>query len=261
MKRALKTPRLAARLGLDAAMVLLFVTSLAFRVTGRQAHEWIGVAFCLLLAVHTFWNRGWYGNLFTGKYSARRAANTITSLALVAAMAALCVCGVLNSRHIFGFSQFIDGESVRRIHTFAAYWSLVLVGVHAGLHWEMITSAAARAFGRDGTRKTVPLPGWALASAVAGLGVWASFERDMGAKLFQGFSFDFWNPDSPFILFFACNLAIMGVYALAAHSCVRALKSAHGKQPRLASKGCADRQLQSGKKHDHQFFPPKEELI
>jgi hypothetical protein len=42
--------------------------------------------------------------------------------------------------------------------------------------------------------------------------VYASFDREMGAKLFLGYSFDFWNPDRPAVLFFTSNLAIMGVY-------------------------------------------------
>lgn len=56
MKLPLGAPRLAARLGFGAAMIVLFVTALAFRATGREAHEWVGMAFCLLLTVHTFWN-------------------------------------------------------------------------------------------------------------------------------------------------------------------------------------------------------------
>jgi hypothetical protein len=42
--------------------------------------------------------------------------------------------------------------------------------------------------------------------------VYASFDREMGAKLFLGYSFGFWAPDRPAILFFSHNLAIMGVY-------------------------------------------------
>jgi hypothetical protein len=44
-------------------------------------------------------------------------------------------------------------------------------------------------------------------------GVYASFDRGMGAKLFLGYSFDFWNSERPAVLFFSHNLAIMGVYA------------------------------------------------
>lgn len=213
-----RPPRLAIRLGLDGAMVLLFVSSLAFRSTGREAHEWIGVLFCTVLAVHTAWNWGWYKTIFAGKYGARRTISITANLALVSAMAALCVCGILNSRHVFGFSQYVDGKSIRQIHSFAAYWGLVLIGIHTGLHLDMIAGVIRKKLGpREGSKGLTIHWKLAMVSFIVGSGVWASFERDMGAKLFLGFSFDFWSPDRPLIMFYAFNLAIMGTYAFIAH--------------------------------------------
>lgn len=222
MRRLLHPPRLAIRLGLDAAMVLLFVTSLSFRITGREAHEWTGVSFCLLLIVHVFWNWGWFKNLFAGKYTARRMVNTAANLALVVVIATLCVCGVLNSRHIFGFSQYIDGESVRRMHSFTAYWGLVILGVHTGLHWDMVMSILRKPFASTGKAAARVLRVLAIFTAV--LGLWASYERDMASKLFLGFSFDFWPPDRPLALFYAYNLAIMGACACIGHYAQKGLQ-------------------------------------
>ncbi|MDL2315592.1 DUF4405 domain-containing protein [Desulfovibrio sp. OttesenSCG-928-A18] len=244
---------MAARFTIDGAMVLLLVSSLGFRATGREAHEWIGVLFCVLLALHTIWNWGWYKNLFAGTYSARRAVGTITNLALVAVMAALCVCGVLNSRHIFGFSRFIDGDGVRQIHSLAAYWGLILVGIHAGLHWDIIMVAARKAFGGNGTRKSAALPLRVLAIVIAGLGMWASYERDMASKLFLGFSFDFWNPDWPLVFFYACNLAIMGMYAFVAHYALKILQQLSRRQSLTTGKESVSSPLQQGEEHEHIF--------
>lgn len=224
MIRSLKSPRLTVRLGLDGVLTLLFVTSLAFRVTGREAHEWIGVSFCMLFLVHTAWNWRWYKNIFSGKYSVRRAVSTFTNMSLLVAMIALCVCGVLNSRHIFGLSQFIDGEVVRQIHSFAAYWGLVLVGIHTGLHGEMIMNAMRKIFAPDGVGRGVAILPGLFAAAIAAVGIWASFERAMGSKLFMGFSFDFWNPNNPLILFYACNLAIVGLYGVIVHYIPKGLR-------------------------------------
>lgn len=216
--------RLATRLALDAVMFLLFVISLDFRTTGRKAHEWAGMAFFLLLALHTCWNWRWYGSLFTGKYTPRRVVNTFINLALVAVMAALCLCGILNSRHIFGFSQLINGERTRQIHTVAAYWSLVLAGIHTGLHWEMIMGTARKRFGFTGRRKAAVFLARAFAVAIAGAGVWASYERGMGSKMFLGHSFDFWPADRPLALFYSCNMAVAGLYIFIAHYISKVLK-------------------------------------
>jgi hypothetical protein len=39
----------------------------------------------------------------------------------------------------------------------------------------------------------------------------------MGSKLFRGFSFDFWDPSRPAVLFFISNLAILSVYIGVTH--------------------------------------------
>ena len=216
--------RLPVRLGLDAAMLLLFVTSLAFRMTGRARHEWIGVFLGILFCVHTAINLGWYMSIFKGKYSMRRILNTGTNLALIAAMTVTCVTGILNSRHIFGFSQYFDGEHIRQIHSIAAYWGLVLIGVHTGLHWEMILSTLRSTFRKmlEGNAAVYALRG--LAVLVAVYGVWSSFDRDMGSKLFLRFSFDFWNPERPLALFFTNNVSIIGLYTVIAHYAQRGVK-------------------------------------
>jgi hypothetical protein len=51
-----------------------------------------------------------------------------------------------------------------------------------------------------------------LALLIVITGVWWSFDRDMFSKLFQGFSFDYWDEERPALLFFAANLSIMAIY-------------------------------------------------
>jgi hypothetical protein len=51
-----------------------------------------------------------------------------------------------------------------------------------------------------------------LAFLFAAFGVWSSFYRDMFAKLFQGFSFDYWDEARPALLFFVLVLSIIAVY-------------------------------------------------
>jgi hypothetical protein len=221
-------PRLSLpeRLCLDALMVALFVAALAFRATGRAPHEWIGVGFTALLGLHIAVNLGWYKILFRGRYNAWRTVNTVTNMALLTSMLVLCVTGVMNSRHIFGFSRYFNGESLRRIHSLTAYWNLVFIGVHTGLHWKMVMGAF-RKLAWSGRASANGAALYALRAAtllVMSMGVWASYDRDMGAKLFQGFAFDFWDPGRPLILFFAGNLAIVGIYAIVAHYTFKLVK-------------------------------------
>jgi hypothetical protein len=209
--------QLPIRLGLDAVMTLLLVTSLAFRITGREPHEWIGLVLCLLFSIHIVINRRWFTSIFKGAYSFRRMLEIGVNLALVAGMTVLCVTGILNSRHLFGFSQYFDGETIRQLHSLAAYWVMVLIGVHAGLQWEVVLAPLQKISWAKRKNTTFWIVLRALAVLIVGYGVWASFDRDMGSKLFLGFSFDFWEPSRPLFLFFTNNLSIIGMYTFAAH--------------------------------------------
>ena len=209
MKQRLSHPGSWTRVGLDAALLVLMLSALAFRITGRAPHEWLGLGFCLALALHLFWNRRWFAALFSGRYSPRRALTALVNLALCAAACLLFCCGALNSRHVFHLSGFVDGQTPRQIHCLAAYWMLVFSGLHLGLHGDMLLA-----------RFRVRLPNTAgriAAVLIVGFGLFACRERDMAAKLFQGFSFDFWDPASPIALFFAYNLGIALMLAVPAH--------------------------------------------
>jgi uncharacterized membrane protein len=230
--------RLPVRLVLDAVMTSLFVTSLAFRITGREAHEWIGLVLCLQFSVHIVTNRRWLTSIFKGTYSFRRMLEIGVSLALVAGMTVLCVTGILNSRHLFGFSQYFDGETIRQLHSLAAYWGIVLIGIHTGLQWEVVLTPLRKISWAKRENTTFWIALRALAVLIVSYGVWASFDRDMGSKLFLGFSFDFWNPDRPLILFYVCNLAIMGVYISVFHYTLKSLKPLFRKSSFPANNEC-----------------------
>lgn len=202
----------AARLALDLAMTVLVLVAFAYHLTGNTAHEWIGANAFALVAVHLFVNRRWYKNHFAGKYPPRRILTTTVNWVLVAAMATVLVSGLLLSREVFPLFKAADDLLMRKIHTKASYWSLLLVAVHIGLHWSMISQTAVRLAGRVGPMRRSKLPLRLAAALIASGGVAASFDRNMGSKLFVGDSFDFWDPGRPALLFFAANLAIMGLY-------------------------------------------------
>jgi hypothetical protein len=80
------------------------------------------------------------------------------------------------------------------------------------MHWAMIMAAVCRMakITERSRNRTIALR--VAAALVVVYGVYASFDREMGAKLFMGYSFDFWDSNRLVILFFSHNLAIMGVY-------------------------------------------------
>jgi hypothetical protein len=192
---------------------------MAYRITGDVAHEWIGVAVILLLSVvHNGIGWRWYRGLCKGKYDFRRILNTVLNLLLLATVVTLAVSGILLSRTVFAFMGFNGGMGVRQVHSFAGYWGLILVAAHVGMHWQMIMSSARRMAGITEASRIRTSVLRIVTALIVAYGVYASFDRQMGAKLFLGYSFDFWDPDRPAVLFFTSNLAIMGIYVCATHA-------------------------------------------
>jgi hypothetical protein len=209
--------RLAVKLVIDLAMTVFLLCALAYRIIGDVAHEWIGIAMTALFVAHNAVNWRWYRGIFTGKYGFRHILNTAVNLLLLAMMATFVTSGALLSRTVFAFMGFGGGMQIRLIHTSAAYWGLILIAVHVGTHWEMIMAAIRRIAKITETSRVRTIALRVITVLVVVYGVYASFDRGMGAKLFLGYSFDFWHPGRPAILFFSHNLAIMGIYVCATH--------------------------------------------
>jgi hypothetical protein len=222
--------RLAARLTLDLAFIVLLLCALMYRATGDAAHEWIGVAVCAAYIAHNVLNWKWYKNMFKGTYNPRRGALTAINLLLVLAMATLIITGLFHSRTVLAFLRLPGDMLLRQIHTSAAYWCLPLVGAHLGLNWRIILNAfrkVAKINNKSRARKTLMR---VLALMLAAFGVWSSFDRDMFSKLFLGFSFDYWPEERPAVFFFAVMLSIMGVYVFITYYALALLEKKNDKR-------------------------------
>jgi hypothetical protein len=206
------TRQLAARLIIDLAMTILLLCAFAYRITGDAAHEWIGVSVFVLFIAHNIINQKWYKNIFKGAYTMRRIVMTAVNLSLALTMATLIITGLLLSRTVLAFLHLSGGMALRQIHTTAAYWGLLLIAVHIGLHWGMFINAARSMTGITTKSRVRTIIVRLLAFLIVITGVWWSFDRDMFSKLFQGFSFDYWDEERHALFFFAANLSIMAIY-------------------------------------------------
>jgi hypothetical protein len=208
---------LTGRLILDLLTALCILFSLAYRITGDAAHEWIGFSASGLLVFHNCIHWSWYQKIFKGRYGFKRALNTAINMILLATAVALLTSGLLQSRTIFSFMHLSGGMLLRRVHTFVAYWGLLLVSIHIGIHWEIICNVISRTMRNTGIVRFPGIITHCLAALVFLYGLDSFFERDMPAKLFLGYSFDFWDEEKSKILFFAENTAIMIVCIWIAH--------------------------------------------
>jgi hypothetical protein len=218
--------KLTARVIIDLAMTILLLCAYAYRITGDTAHEWIGISVlrCLSRIILSTVNGT---KVFSGAHT-RRAVMTACNIALVFTFSTLVITGLLQSRAVLPFLHLPGGMLLRQIHTTAAYWGLPLIGVHLGLNWEMFVKGTSKKASVNPKNRAYAITAKITAFLFAAFGVWASFDRAMFAKLFLGFSFDYWNEESPAILFFAAMLSIMAVYVFVTYY---TLKMAERKRP------------------------------
>lgn len=211
------SPTLLLRLFLDCTAVGLLVFGLSYWWLGNAAHELAGTAMFLLLIVHNTFNRRWYGRIPSEGRRPRGVFNIAVTLLLLVSMLALLVTSVLISETLSDVMSAAGGFTVRQIHTVAAYWVLVMVGIHLGLRWPMIMGVARSLLGINGPSllRTVALR--AAAAGLASLGVWSAFALDLGTKLSMQVSLDWWNFEEAVFGFFVHCAAILGLCITLTH--------------------------------------------
>lgn len=224
----LKHLPISTKLMLDLLMALFFIIALGFRSTGGLAHELIGLTFCGLCILHVVINWNWYRHVPKGRYTFRRAPNTVLNLSLPVGVIVLCISGIMNSNHVFGFIKFKGSMDIRQVHSFVAYWGIILLGIHAGVQWAKVLAALKNKAGARHRWLHNNLLLRCMTVLTVAYGIWASFDRAMGSKLFLGFSFDFWDSSRPEILFYTHNVAIMALYVAITHYVLKVFTMAAG---------------------------------
>lgn len=213
------------KLVIDFVMTILMLVEMAYRFTGNLYHELLGISLFVLFIVHNILNRQWYNTIFKGKMNVRRIMSITVNLLLDADMVALFISSVPISRTIFAFVHIENVFIARQIHIFAAYWALIFISVHLGMHWPMIIGGIGRIAGtapRNSIHTIVVLRIFTLLIVI--FGVHASFHRNIGSRLILYYTFDFWNSEESFIKFFIDYLSIMGIYIWITHYALKLFK-------------------------------------
>ena len=123
---------------IDLVMTAALPVLMCYSIVGETAHEVIGVAmFCLFIAHHIL-NFGWIKTLFKGRYDICRIVNTSVNILVFLCMIGLMYSGIVISKHIFIFVNIGGTMTARMIHMLCAYWGILMMSVHLGMHISQI---------------------------------------------------------------------------------------------------------------------------
>ena len=208
---------------LNLAMTIGFVAVMDYRFTGNVVHEIIGLFLVLLFFLHNHLNRYWYVTIGKGNQSLLRVISTATNLLLIVMMLVVTVTGVLISQTVFVAFSLSGHLWVHQLHTFSAYSSFILCGIHLGLHWSAVWRKLCRELSLDSTRVRVVLLGRVTSLFIIGYGIHASFSHQIGSKLMFEHVFGGWGGKPSLIDFLIDYPAILGCYTLVTHYLVQLL--------------------------------------
>jgi hypothetical protein len=110
---------------------------------GLPFHEWAGLIIGIFFILHKVLNWGWIKKVtlsFFRKCSGKARFNYFLDIFLLAGMIIMILSGIAIARTI-DFSWLKLGGSHmfwRVIHTSSCYITLVLFGIHLGLHWNWV---------------------------------------------------------------------------------------------------------------------------
>ena len=141
---------------------------------------------------------------------------TVLVIGIFLTMASSMYSGVILFKHALLFVS-IQGRRAfaRKIHMIAAYWGVVLMPLHLGLHWSMMMGMAKRFV------KELPTAGkWLLrgiAALIAGYGVYAFIQREIGLYMLLKNHFAFYDFEEPLVSFWADYMAVVVLFVWVSH--------------------------------------------
>lgn len=213
----------------DVLMTAALLFLMPYEMVGEAAHEWIGAAMFLLFILHHILNRKWTGNIGKGKYTPYRILQTVLVVLILICIFGSMISGIILSRHVFAFLHIRGFSGLARIvHMTCAYWGFVLMSLHLGIHWGIMTGMAGRVFKKASVARK-----WIVRLAGAGIaayGAWAFVKRDILSYMLMQVHFVFFDYEEPVAFFILDYMAAMGLFVFAGHYLSRALMKAGRKK-------------------------------
>lgn len=140
-----KSVKLSAKIALDVAMFIILVFLYKAKVLTLTYHEVAGIGIFLVFLIHCLFNWRWIVNstkkLFNKDTPARTKFSYWISIALIISFLIIVISGIFISKILFRDaiqSLNLDTSIFRTLHLFFSAVSLILVGIHLGLYWNMV---------------------------------------------------------------------------------------------------------------------------
>lgn len=145
MNKQKKWSKLLTNLVIDLLFLVAFLASVEVKGTGLAIHEWLGVGILAFIMVHVLLHWNWVAAVtkkFFRKLVAEPRLNYIVDLLIFIAFVTIIFSGLVISRVVL---PAIGLQGIRSgfwtvLHAQATNLTIILTGVHLGLHWKWFVS-------------------------------------------------------------------------------------------------------------------------
>lgn len=119
---------------MDIMMMVLLLLLMSFPFTGVNIHIFLGIMMIVCFIIHHYLNKNWYHNLFKGKKTKIKWLFIFINTLLIFNVILVALSGLTFA----GYVPFIPYFLARKIHLVCSYWSYLLMGLHVGLHLQVM---------------------------------------------------------------------------------------------------------------------------
>ena len=210
---------------LDVALTVALLLLMSMQVTKQLAHEWIGIAMFALTIFHHILNRKYYTAIFKGKYTPLRVFQLIVNTLLLLTFICTPLSGMMMSRYATPFMNgLLTSSVVRQGHLALSHWSFVLMGVHLGLHFGIITGKLKKS--------KIRIALGAVISGISIYGFYLFFNSNIFDYMFFQIPFVFLDYSKAWWLVLLENLAMLLAWGFAGYLISLFLKAVVKKEKR-----------------------------
>ncbi|PWI33474.1 hypothetical protein DI392_11275 [Vibrio albus] len=197
----------------DSVMVILFGALMGFHLWQESTHEWLGLAFLLIVFKHLVLNNHWFQRLWLGDYDLFRALKLAINIVLAGLLITAIVSGVVLSQHIFADFFFHNAsDMVRKTHMTSVHWLQIIMAVHLGMHWKMLARFFSQLWHISENSRIAKF-GSFLSLMLSVYGVSIFIQRDMSAYLLLQVDYAFFDFEQSVAGFYFDYIAVTILFA------------------------------------------------
>lgn len=172
---------------LDIIMFISMVLLMKTNITGLQLHEILGVCLFIIFIIHKIINFKWVKsvgkNILNKNMKSKSKIMFFLDLILFIFVTLNVTTGILVSKFILVSITINNIETVATLHKFFAWWSLIVISIHIGLHWENVVNCFERKFKSLKENKIFQILFMLLYIIITIIGIWSISKTSVYSKL------------------------------------------------------------------------------